>query len=43
LKIKIATINEIEVKLLELKNLLELQTNFLEIDNNTLSNTNKNL
>ncbi|KAF0394055.1 hypothetical protein F8M41_010374 [Gigaspora margarita] len=40
---KYATINEIEVKLLELKNLLEIQNNILEIDNNTLSKTNKNL
>ncbi|KAF0468867.1 hypothetical protein F8M41_025735 [Gigaspora margarita] len=43
LKIKMATINEIEVKLLKLKNLLELQNNILKIDNNTLSNANKNL
>ncbi|CAG8806820.1 42221_t:CDS:2, partial [Gigaspora margarita] len=42
-KIKMATINEIEVKLFELKNLLELQNNIFKIDNITLSNANKNL
>ncbi|CAG8843162.1 6840_t:CDS:1, partial [Gigaspora margarita] len=43
LNIKMSTVNELEAKLLELKNLLELQTNILEIDNSTLSNANKNL